>query len=141
MRIAGRQAYHAHMTSEHNRERVFRALHHIAVAVGGVLDPVALARIVVEHARELLDASAAGLYEFDEAEQLLQPIYSSDARESEPEPAIPIGSGAAGQAVLLGTPVVIDDYLNWLHAGTWASARGVKSAMAVPLQVADRRTG
>src|SRR5204863_6016193 len=27
------------------------------------------------------------------------------------------------------------------HAGTWAAARGVQSAMAVPLLVADRRTG
>jgi signal transduction histidine kinase len=111
------------------------------VAVGGVHEPAALARIVVDHARELLEASAVGLYGFDDSGQLLQPIYSSDARELEPEPLIPIGHGAAGQAVLMGEPVIIDDYPNWPHAGTWAATNGVQSAMAVPLQVADRRTG
>jgi signal transduction histidine kinase len=129
------------MAPNSSRERVFRALHDIAVAVGGVLEPVALGRLVVHQARELLDASAVGLYLFDEATQVLEPIYSSDAREVTPEPSIPLGAGAAGQALLLGEPVVVDDYTNWPHAGTWASANGVQSAMAVPLMVADRRTG
>src|SRR5260370_29370626 len=129
------------MAPNSSRERVFRALHVIAVAVGGVLEPVALGRLVVHQARELLDASAVGLYLFDDAAQLLEPLYSSDARETIPEPSIPLGAGAAGRAILLGEPVVVDDYANWPHAGTWASANGVQSAMAVPLMVADRRTG
>jgi signal transduction histidine kinase len=49
--------------------------------------------------------------------------------------------GAAGQALLRGEPVLIDDYPSWPHAGDWAAANGVQSAMAVPLQVSDRRTG
>jgi len=36
---------------------------------------------------------------------------------------------------------MVDDYLSWAHAGGWAVESGVRSAMAVPLQVADRRTG
>jgi hypothetical protein len=44
---------------------LFRALHEIAVAVGGVLDPVELACIVVERAYALLDADAAGVYVWD----------------------------------------------------------------------------
>ena len=98
------------MAPNSSRERVFRALHDIAVAVGGVLEPVALGRLVVHQARELLDASAVGLYLFDDAAQLLEPIYSSDARELTPEPSIPLGAGAAGRALLLGEPVVVDDY-------------------------------
>ena len=42
---------------------------------------------------------------------------------------------------MFGQLVRVDDYLNWPHAGTWAAANGVRSAMAVPLQVSDRRTG
>jgi signal transduction histidine kinase len=129
------------MSSDSSRVRVFTALHDIAVAIGGVLEPVELARLVVNRARELLEAGAVGVYSLDESTQHLEPIYSSDAREALPEPAIPIGTGAAGQALLRGQLVRVNDYLNWPHAGKWAAANGVRSAMAVPLQVSDRRTG
>ena len=129
------------MSSDTSRVRVFTALHDIAVAIGGVLEPVELARLVVNRARELLEAGAVGVYSLNESTHLLEPIYSSDAREALPEPAIPIGTGAAGQALLRGQPVRVNDYVNWPHAGKWAAANGVRSAMAVPLQVSDRRTG
>jgi signal transduction histidine kinase len=121
--------------------RVFPALHEIAVALGGVLEPVELARLVVEHARELLRAGAVGLYIFDEHSQVLKPLHSSDAREAAPEPLIPPGIGAAGQAFLRGEPILVDDYPSWPHAGTWAQTNGVRAALAVPLMVAERRTG
>ncbi|MBV9544764.1 MAG: GAF domain-containing protein, partial [Chloroflexi bacterium] len=126
---------------EDSRIRIFRALHEIAVAVCGVLEPVELARVVVNHTRELFQAGAVGLYTFDEAERLLRPVYSSDAREGSLEPPIPPGTGAAGQALERGAPVRIDDYPNWPFAGGWTAANGVQSAMGVPLLVADRRTG
>src|ERR1700738_408143 len=100
------------MSSDSSRVRVFTALHDIAVAIGGVLEPVELARLVVNRARELLDAGAVGVYGLDESTQLLEPIYSSDARDGLPEPAIQIGIGAAGQAALGGQLVQVDDYLN-----------------------------
>jgi signal transduction histidine kinase len=121
--------------------RVFRALHEIAVALGGVLEPAELACLVVDHARDLLDAGAVGLYVYDESTQMLRPLHSSDAREGVPEPIIPPGSGAAGMAFLTGEPVLVDEYASWPHAGSWAAANGVNSAMAVPLKVAERRTG
>jgi hypothetical protein len=59
--------------------RVFRALHDIAVAVGGVLEPVELARVVVERARELLDA--LGLYVYDHAEWAMAvPLLATERR-------------------------------------------------------------
>ena len=123
------------------RARVFQALHEIAVALGGVLEPEQLASLVVERARDLLAAGAVGLYVFDEPTQLLRPLLSSDAREGVPEPTIPPGVGAAGMAFMTGAPVLVDEYVDWPHAGGWAAANGVRSAMAVPLQVAERRTG
>ena len=88
------------------RARVFQALHEIAVALGGVLEPGELANLVVDRARDLLSAGAVGLYLYDEASQSLRPIHSSDAREGAPEPSIAPGTGAAGMAFLRGEPVL-----------------------------------
>ncbi len=129
------------MEPDPSREQVFRALHDIAVAIGGVLEPVELARLVVHRALDLLLADAAGIYACDESAQVLEPVFSSDAVEGFPEPAIAIGAGAAGQALLRGEPIIVDDYTSWPHAGSWAAARRVQSAIAVPLLVADRCTG
>src|SRR5437870_6459956 len=126
------------MNSHTSRERVFRALHDIAVAVGGILEPVELARLVADRACELFEAGAVGVYILDEATQVLTPVYSSDARIDRPEPAIVWGAGAAGQAVALGEPVMVTEYLTWPHAGDWALANGVRAAMAVPLQEIGR---
>jgi len=129
------------LNSHTSRERVFRALHEIAVAVGGVLEPVELARLVADRACELLEVGAVGVYVLDDAMQLLTPVYSSDAQIDRPEPSLRWGSGAAGQAVASGQPVAVAEYRGWPHAGVWMLANGVRAAMAVPLQVADRRTG
>jgi signal transduction histidine kinase len=129
------------MNSHTSRERVFRALHDIAVAIGGILEPVELARLVADRACALFKVAAVGVYVVDETTHVLMPVYSSDARIDRPEPTIVWGAGAAGQAVALGEPVMVAEYLTWPHAGDWALANGVRAAMAVPLQVADRRTG
>ncbi|HEV7662510.1 MAG TPA: GAF domain-containing protein, partial [Chloroflexota bacterium] len=121
--------------------RIFRALHDIAVKVGGVLEPVELARLIADRARDLLDVNAVAVYLLDDAGDLLRPIFSSDARDDDPEQPLPIGVGAAGQALLLGRPVAVDDLQAWPHASPWVAARGVRSALAVPLTVNDRRTG
>src|SRR5580765_2004766 len=101
------------------RARVLQALHEIAVALGGVLEPEQLAGLVVDRARDLLDAGAVGLYVYDEPTQLLRPILSSDARDGVPEPTIAPGTGAAGMAFMTGAPVLVDAYLDWPHAGSW----------------------
>jgi signal transduction histidine kinase len=49
--------------------------------------------------------------------------------------------GAAGQALQRGAPVLVDDYPNWEFAAGSARTDAVRSALAVPLQVADRRIG
>ena len=122
--IASPQVDTCCMSSDTNPVRVFTALYDIAVATGGVLEPVELARVVVNRARELLEAGAVGVYGLNESTQLLEPIYSSDARDALPEPPIPPGTGAAGQALVSGQLVRVDDYLNWPHAGKWAAANG-----------------
>jgi diguanylate cyclase (GGDEF)-like protein/PAS domain S-box-containing protein len=122
---------------------LFRALHEIGVAVGGVLDPAELARIVVERAMALLGADAAAVFLCEPENESLQRLHSSDAART---PAIdwpthPDQQGAAGQAVSLGVPIHVPDYLNWPQASAFGLAANVRAVLAVPLRVADRTTG
>jgi diguanylate cyclase (GGDEF)-like protein/PAS domain S-box-containing protein len=98
---------------------LFRALHEIAIAVGGVLDPVELARIVVERAETLLGGDAASVYLCDPPRETLQLLHSSDSAESTHLDT----QGATAQAATLGVPIQVPNHL------------------AVPLRVADRTTG
>src|ERR1700694_6034659 len=54
---------------------VFEALHQIGVAIGGVLEPLGLARLVAEHARALLSAVSVGLWLFDERADTLRALH------------------------------------------------------------------
>jgi PAS domain S-box-containing protein len=126
---------------ESTRARVFRALYEIAVAVGGMLEPAELARVVAERACELLAVDGVAVYISNDAGTRLLPLHSSDATEREPESPLPAGQGAAGQAYLRGEPVAVSDYADWPNAGPWGRDQGVAAALAVPLRVADRCTG
>ena len=123
------------------RVRVLEALHEIAVAIAGVLEPRQLAELVVERASELLSAGGVGLYLYDAPTGVLRPLHSSDGAAHPPEPLVHQGVGAAGLAFERGEPIAVDDYVNWPCGGPWARSIGVRAALAVPLQVADRRIG
>src|SRR4051812_46692080 len=51
--------------ADQDQVRALRALHEVAVAATGVLDPAALAQLVVDHLRDLLAVESAGLYLWD----------------------------------------------------------------------------
>lgn len=122
---------------------LFRALHEIAVAVGGVLDPMDLARIVVDRTAALLGADAAGVYLWDPVHDTVQRLHSSDASTQAvvSRPGHWDTKGAAGQATKLGIPIHVPDYRNWPHANALGLETHIRSALAVPLRVADRTTG
>jgi PAS domain S-box-containing protein len=126
---------------ESSRNRVFRALHEIAVAVAGVLEPAELARAMAEPACELLGAQGAAVYFGDETGALLVPLHSSDAHDRSSEPPLARGQGAAGQAYERGEPVAVVDYATWPSASPWGREQAIASALAVPLRVADRCIG
>jgi PAS domain S-box-containing protein len=123
------------------QERFFQALHEIAVAVGGVLDPVETARLVGDRAVELLGADTALLHLWDEQESVLRLLYIKDCVEAAPRPFIKPGEGVAGRAFQSRGPVVILDYPTWKHANADVVAKGLRGIMSVPLLVADRAIG
>ena len=52
-----------------------------------------------------------------------------------------MGQGIAGQAALRRSVLVIEDYPSWPHAVPGAVESGLRSALAIPLVVADRVIG
>ncbi len=120
---------------------IFQALHEIAVATSGVLDPAALARLVAEHAVRLLGADGVAIYEWDEAAGVLRPLHLRDPHGRSGNPMLPSGVGLAGQAFERRAPEVISDYPAWEHAEPSAVARGVQAAVAVPLIARGRAIG
>ena len=122
--------------------RLFRALHELAVAVGGLLDQSELARVAAAHTRELLGADGAAVQLWDAAAGVLRAVYVSDpAVDSTSHAPIPLDRGTAGRAFLLGRPVVAPDYANWEYALPWLLERGIRSSIAVPLVVAEKTIG
>jgi len=123
----------------HEQARIFRALHEIAVAASGVLDPVQLSGLAVGHACELLGCDGAVVFSWDPQAALLRPLAESESTSS--EPPCRSGEGAVGLAFESGEPVVIDDYALFEKAMPNSAARGMVSAAAVPLLVDDRAVG
>ncbi len=129
------------VTETEAKERTFRALHEIAVAASGVLDPGALARLTVDWARDLLRVDSAGLSWWDPETKGLTVL--ADNHPDAPRGAMKRRPGEGGMAVAFERkePVVITDYLKWEHKVAWAAELSHRSVMAVPLMVQDRAVG
>jgi PAS domain S-box-containing protein len=119
--------------------RVLRALNEVALAASGLLDPAELARLVTDHARDLVGAWSATLVWFgpDETFQVLADnhpvVFPSDG--------LAVGKGVSGQIKVSGEAVVVDDYPKWEHAFQWAIDAGVLSMIGIPLKVQDKVLG
>ena len=121
--------------------RAFQALHEVAVAAAGLRDPSALAALVVDRARDLLEADAAALYWFFPESGTLRTLAHNDPREDGPEPPFNPGEGAAGRAYTEAAAVRVDDYAAWPNALPSSVGRGIESGLAVPLMVSHRAVG
>jgi len=121
--------------------RAFQALHEVAVAAAGLRDPGALAALVVDRARDLLEADAAALYWMIPEEGTLHTLAHNDPLDTQPEPPFRPGEGAAGRAFQEAQPVRVDHYQAWPSALPSSVERGIQSGLAVPLMVSHRAVG
>ncbi|HUY60306.1 MAG TPA: GAF domain-containing protein, partial [Candidatus Dormibacteraeota bacterium] len=121
--------------------RAFQALHEVAVAAAGLRDPKRLAELLVDRARDLLEADAAALYWWYPEVGLLRTLAHNDPREKDPEPPFKPTEGAAGRAFSSSTPIRVDDYASWPEALPTSVRRGIQSGLAVPLTVSHRAIG
>ena len=116
-----------------------RALYEVAVAAAQGADPSELARLAVDHARDLLRVDGAVVFVWDDVTGLLQPLQET-ASDSE-EPPVRPGEGAIGIAFARGEAVIIPDYQAWVGAIPDSAKRGMVSAVAVPMRIGDRNAG
>jgi PAS domain S-box-containing protein len=118
-----------------------RALLELTAAVAGERDPVTLARAVAERATAVLGAEGVAVYAWDDANQVLEPLYLREPHAVSADSRLRPGAGLAGMAVERGASVVIESYAAWEHAQPAVVAKGVCAAAAVPLLVGGRVVG
>jgi len=118
---------------------IFRALHELAVAASGVLEPRELARIAVERCRELLQVDGTVLFHVDRQSGMLQPLHESTSEVVDRQ--VKPGEGAIGLAFTHRKPYAVDDYAAWEHRMPGPSGRGLAAGLAHPLVAGDRAIG
>jgi len=119
-----------------------RALLEVSAAIAGELDPWRVAQLVVDRASTLVGADAARLWLWDPEAKLLRVLARSDAcllRGA--EEIADLGESVIGQVLRRREPVLVDDYQHWEFALPEVLARGVRSAIGVPLLVNDQPVG
>jgi len=119
---------------------LLQALHDISVlAADGRQDPGAVAALAAEHACRLLNAEAAAVFDWDEHEQLLVPVYESPSTSR--ESPVRRGEGIIGTVFEFQQPMNVADYQSLPTAVPGSAARGMRGALAVPMVVAGRPIG
>jgi PAS domain S-box-containing protein len=118
---------------------IFRALHELAVAASGVLEPRELARIAVERCRELLQVDGTVLFNLDRQSGSLQPLHESTSEVVDRQ--VKPGEGAIGLAFSQRKPYAVDDYATWEHRMSGPAARGLAAGLSHPLIAGDKAIG
>src|ERR1700726_1968011 len=121
--------------------RALAALHELAVAASGVLEPTALAKHAVDLACDLLGVDGASLYWWVSSTGLLHSLADNRGYQAGASRTLEPGKGVAGLAFQRQAPLIIDDYPNWEGAVPWALANGVRSAVGIPLMARGRTVG
>jgi PAS domain S-box-containing protein len=118
--------------------RVSRALNEVALAASGVLDPVELAQMVSDRARDLVGGWSATLVWFEGKKTR---VLADNHPYPFPPEDLEAGRGVSGRIKQTGQVIVADDYPGWDHALQWAIDSGVASMIGVPLKVRDKLLG
>src|SRR5256886_1792939 len=121
--------------------RALAALHELAVAASGVLEPTALAKHAFDCACDLLGANGAALYWWVSSTGQLHSLADSRGYQAGASRTLEPGKGVAGLAFQRELPLIIDDYPRWEGAVPWALANGVRAAVGIPLVARGRTVG
>ncbi len=111
------------------------ALNAVLAAAKALLDPESLARLVVDHLRNVLRVDGAALYWWDANEAALVSLADNDPRVKLPVPVVNPGQGIIGAAFARNQPMTTDDFdVEVEDAPSWMLELGIRSGAAVPLR-------
>jgi PAS domain S-box-containing protein len=116
------------------------SLHSTARGIMAYLDRGSLLEIIIKQAVELLHAKSGGIYEYDQNQGELTIIADSNASKTLKGKRLKVGEGMAGQVVLSGEPLIVDDYDKWPGRADYEYEL-FKAVVMVPLQSNDRILG
>ncbi|MDB5070470.1 MAG: hypothetical protein JWM87_1581 [Candidatus Eremiobacteraeota bacterium] len=118
------------------------ALEAVLAAASALLDPEKLARLVVDHIKQLLHVDGAALYWWDMHEEVLTALADNDPRMSVPIPVINPGQGITGGAFERDENVTTDGGDGTYDEGpSWMRELHIKAGAAVPIRVEGRPRG
>ena len=122
------------------RAATFQALHEVATAAAGILEPKQLADIASAKAAELLGTRGAYVFWGEPDGKRLRVLSDVEFPDNEDD-IIPATRGRGGIACTTGRPVIENDYLRATFALRNALRHKVRAAASVPLIVQDRVVG
>ncbi|MGH2499120.1 MAG: putative bifunctional diguanylate cyclase/phosphodiesterase, partial [Candidatus Limnocylindria bacterium] len=121
-------------------ERAFAGLREVAGAIGRVPDPAEAATLAVAHARDLLGADGAAVFQWDAEAALLRRLAGAGSPRYMPPETLRPGEGLSGAVVERGEAIAAEDFASSPHVLPGQRAV-LKSAVAVPLLVGRRAIG
>jgi hypothetical protein len=110
----------------------------VARALATPQDPATLVDIVAASAMELLGADGCVLFAPEENGTHLRVVAAYGPFPGLP---VPMGQGAAGQAFVSGSPIIIEDYASWQGGLPELRSLSLGTCVAMPLVVAGRSRG
>jgi signal transduction histidine kinase/CheY-like chemotaxis protein len=96
---------------------------------------------ILRRAAALLDADSASLYAWDPEQELLRPAHHWRVPDAADRPPLRLGQGIAGQVLLRGEPIIVNDYDRWPHAVPEAVASGMQAGLGVELRQGGKLIG
>lgn len=128
------------LTDERLREKVqqLQALQRVTATLVSTLDMSEVLSTVARQAAVITGTDMAGIFELDEATQLLHIVAQHNLSPQYQRVEVKVGEGAVGLAVAEKKPIVIfdaqsDPRLHLSSAAKWVAEEGYRSMFSVPL--------
>lgn len=130
--------------ARHELQKKTRRLEQLAAVsreISSGLDLGQILKRVVKNAVQLADADAGTVAILDERRQMVTYPFHYNMPTHMAQVEVPTGSGLAWQVMQTGEPVIYNDYpAQPLHLSQFSDA-GVRTLLAVPLMIGNRRFG
>ncbi|HEY0614029.1 MAG TPA: diguanylate cyclase, partial [Candidatus Elarobacter sp.] len=117
------------------------ALEAVLAAASALLDPEKLARLVIDHIKQLLQVDGAALYWWDSHEEVLTALADNDPRMSVPIPVINPGQGLVGTAFEENRSTTTASDGKADEGPSWMRELKIRDGAAVPILVDGRPRG